>query len=285
MVVGTPDHYLKFVQANLDYPVDTKLRRSLLLFTQYEARINEQAVQTWLSPSLNGPGNVSFTTQWGLNYIFPSEVGRSFIVYPADGSSSFTVPSFTAGTELLGVSRKTISTVINYRDTFVNCPGIGISCRFSEPDMPILEGNPYPNVYNLPIIEGFDFSTFPMGRVYALTEDFNIHADFPNSRAAAKAFNLGDYYNVSRYINNKFIVCVVSGVTLKLLFAQNPLSKGRTKPVSCLDITTNTTTFFTSVNKCTVGLGKPVSFSSGLISTYIKTGKLFQNKFLIKYIT
>ncbi len=46
MVVGTPDHYLKFVQANLDYPVDTKLRRSLLLFTQYEARINEQAVQT-----------------------------------------------------------------------------------------------------------------------------------------------------------------------------------------------------------------------------------------------
>lgn len=124
-----------------------------------------------------------------------------------------------------------------------------------------------------------------MGRVYALTEGFNIHSDYANSRAAASAFNLGDYYNVSRYINTKFIVCAVGGTTLKLLFAQNPLTKGRTKSVSRLDITINTTTFYTSVNKCTVALGKPISFSSGLIRNYIKTGKLFQGKFIIKYIT
>lgn len=158
MVVGTPDHYLKFVQANLDYAGDTELWRSLQLFTQYEARIYEQAVQTWLSPSLNGPGNITFTTQWDPNDIRFTKLGeRPFIVTPADGSSSFTLPSLNAGSEVLGISRKTISTVINYPDTFVECPGIGISCSFSEPHMPALEENPYPNVYHQPTIEGFDF--------------------------------------------------------------------------------------------------------------------------------
>ena len=91
------------------------------------------------------------------------------------------------------------------------------------------------------------------------------------------------YYKISRNINNRFVTCIIAGVTIKLLFAQNPLSKGSRKSVSCLDTTTNTSTHYASVNECARAIG-PID-SSGLIKNYIRPGKLYQGKFLITYIT
>lgn len=103
--------------------------------------------------------------------------------------------------------------------------------------------------------------------------------------AAAIKCGLDKYYKVSRYINNRFIDCVIEGKNLKLLFAQNPLSKGNKKSVLCTDITTNTSVKYDSVNDCTRALGMPTEFSSNLIKNYIKKGKVFQNKYLIIYTT
>lgn len=99
---------------------------------------------------------------------------------------------------------------------------------------------------------------------------------------------LDKYYNVSfpcGHINNRFIDCVIEGKFIKLLFAKNPLSKGNKRLVLCTDISTITSVKFDSVNDCTRALGLPVESSSNLIKIYIKKGKVFQNKYLITYIT
>lgn len=41
---------------------DYKIFRVLQSFTQYEARIYEQALQEFIRPSLNGNGDITFTT-------------------------------------------------------------------------------------------------------------------------------------------------------------------------------------------------------------------------------
>lgn len=285
LVVSTPDHFVDFVSGNLDYAGDTNLWRALLLFTQYEARIYEQAVQEWLKPSLNGLGDVTFTSKWDPEDVRPSNLGeKPFTVISEDGSESFEVPSINVASEILGTSRKTISTVMNYPDAFVDCPNIGGKFRFLQPHMPLKDGSPYTSPLDRVSIEGFDFTTIPQGRIHALTEDFRFHSDYGSSREAAEALDLGGYHNVSRYINNKFKACVIGGVSIKLLFAQNPLSKGRTRSVLCLDTTTKTTNTYASVNECTKALRQPISFATTLIKKYIKPGKLYQGKYLISYV-
>lgn len=196
------------------------------------------------------------------------------------------MPSLNSARQLLGTSRKTITTVLNFVHVYVDCPEIGARCRFLDPNLPLhTSGSPYISPYNLPTIDGFNYTELPLGRVFALTEDFEIHSDYGSSREAANTFNLGEYYNVSRYINSKFINCIVGGRSIRLLFAQNPLSKGRGKPVSCLDTTTNITVRYSSINECIRSIGESAFDSSYLIKRFIKPGKLFRGKYLIKYIT
>ncbi len=93
------------------------------------------------------------------------------------------------------------------------------------------------------------------------------------------------YYKVSRYVNNRFVPCVVAGAAIKLLFAQNPLSKGRTKRVTCLNIETNVSVQYSSVNNCVRSLGLTIDKSSTIISDFIKPHKVYAGKYLISYVT
>ncbi len=52
-------------------------------------------------------------------------------------------PSIKQASDLLGTSRKTIGSVINYVDTYVSCSLIHEPCRFFEVDMPAKYGSPY----------------------------------------------------------------------------------------------------------------------------------------------
>lgn len=195
-------------------------------------------------------------------------------------------PSLNVAQKILGTSRKTIATVMNFQDTYVNCPGINSKCRFIEPNMPIRTGSPYISPYARPTLDGIDYSQLPLSRVYAFTEDLAPYTDYANSSEAAEACGFGDkYYSVSRNINNRFVSCTIGGVTISLLFAQNPLSKGGRKPVSCLDTTTDISTTYPSVNSCMTGIGMKPSQASSVIKNYIRPGKLVAGKYLITYIT
>jgi len=186
--------------------------------------------------------------------------------------------------DVLGTSRKTISTVMNYTDTFVNCPKLGVKCRFIEPNLPMKNGSPYTSPYMLPDLQGVDYTLLPLKRIYAFTESFELHSDYADSTQAANLCGFGDnYYRVSRYINKRFIACTVGGIGMKLLFAQNPLSKGGRKPVMCLDTSdlNNTPVRYKSVAECAKAIGS--TDTSGLIKNYIRPSIPFKGKYLISY--
>jgi NUMOD1 domain len=281
--VYTPNYYLDFIKYNLDYTSDNKVFRVLQTFTQYHARIYEQALQAYYQPELNGPGDITFTTTWDPNDVRPSKLGERPLLAITENGKTIEFLSMNSAADILGTSRKTISTVMNYVDTYVSCPTLGEKCRFVEPHLPTKSGNPYSSPYAAPDLEGIDYNKLPTERIYAFTESFELHSDYANSIEAAKACGLNNYYNVSRYINKRFVKCIIGGAAIKLLFAQNPLSKGGRKPVTCLDTTTNTLTRYSSVNQCARAIGS--SDSSTLIKKFIRPGKLFKGKYLISYIT
>lgn len=69
---------------------------------------------------------------------------------------------------------------------------------------------------------------------------------------------------ITRYINNRFLDCVIGSITLKVLFA-NPSIKGGRKAVQCINTLDNSTATYSSVDDCTRRLGMK-SASSGFIN-------------------
>lgn len=176
---------------------------------------------------------------------------------------------------------------MNYPNRFSYSSNIEEKCRFLEPHLPLKYDSPYVNPYNKPILKGINYDKLPLDKVFAFTEAYELQGTYSSSAEAAINCGLNKYYNVSRYINNRFRFadCVIEGKIIKLLFAQNPLSKGTKKSVLCTDITINISVKYGSVNDCTRALGLPTKSSSNLIKNYIQKGKVFQNKYLITYIT
>lgn len=288
--VHTPNYLVDFLRDHLEYTQDYKVFRVLQTFTQYEARIYEQALQAHCSPKLNGPGDITFTTQWSPLDVRPSLLGERPFMAITEGGTPINFESMNSATHVLGVSRKTISSLMNFPDNYSYCPGIDNSCRFFEPQNPLKVGSPYTNPYLLPDFNGVDYSQLPLEGVHAFTEDLQPYATFTDSTHAASECGFGSkYYNVSRWINKRFISCVIGGVTIKLLFAQNPLIKGGCKPVRCeiLDLDNSEPFNFKSINECIRELKLDVSVksTSAFIKNYIKPGKPYKGKYLITYIT
>ena len=188
--------------------------------------------------------------------------------------------------DILGTSRKTISTVMNYIDTFVRTPKLGVKCQFIEPHLPLKSGNPYTYPYMLPDLAGVDYTKLPLDRIYAFTESFDLHSDYASSSEAARLCGFEDkYYQVSRYINKRFVACVIGGLTVNLLFAQNPLVKGGRNPVMCLDTSDphNIPVRHKSIAECAKAVGTTNNDTSNLIKNYVRTGAKYKGKYLITY--
>lgn len=283
----TPNHYLEFVKENPQFSNNSQVFRILQSFTQYETRLVEQALKSYLNPALNGQGDISFPVNWDPNDTRDSLLGsRPLIATAADGEV-YQFSSINKASQVLGTSRKTISTVINYPDTFVNCPSISKMCSFMEEDQVMKSGSPYVNPYLREDMAGIDHSTLPLGKVVAFDEDYNMVATFNSGSDAARQCGFGDkYYNISRNINKVFIEVVFGGVTMKLLFAQNKISTGRSKPVVCTNTVTGEVTNYAGLNECVRAIDPSAKNTGGGAFTriYIKNGGLYKGIYRLQYL-
>ena len=176
--------------------------------------------------------------------------------------------SMNHGQTILGISRKTIETLMNYPNNYTYCSGINMECRFFEESQPIKEDSPYTNLYLRPDHRGIDYDSLPLGKIVAFDRNFNVFAEFNNSKQAAAESGLNSYYRVSRHINKIFIKVTIEGKTLELLFAQNPLSKGSRKKVVLVNMNTNTSLLFQSFNQLIRYFGLDPSTQGG--NSYIR---------------
>jgi hypothetical protein len=103
------------VKENPQFSNNGQLFRILQSFTQYETRLVEQALKSYLNPALNGQGDISFPVNWDPNDTRDSLLGSRPLIATADGEV-YQFSSINKASQVLGTSRKTISTVINYPD-------------------------------------------------------------------------------------------------------------------------------------------------------------------------
>jgi len=250
--VSTTNYFQKFILNNLEYTNDYKVFQVLQRFTQYEVRIYEQALKSFVKPLLNGQGNITFTLVPLGRYSKdnrPSLLGERPFNCITESGKVIEFTSLNSASDVLGISRKTITTLMNYLNSYSYSSNIGKKCRFLEPHLPLKYGSPYvnPYKYNKPILKGINYDNLSLDKVFAFTEAYKLHETYSSSAEAALKCGLDKYYNVSLpakrgHINNCFIDCVIEGKNIKLIFVQNPLSKGKgsKRSVLCTDITTNT---------------------------------------------
>jgi hypothetical protein len=162
-----PNYYLIFIRDNLELSKDYLTYRILTSFTQYETRLLEQALKSFLKPELNGEGDVTLLVNWEPEDIRKSLLGsRPFKAITKD-DLIYEFSSINHGKTILGVSRKTIETLMNYPNNYTFCSGINKDCRFYEEDRPLKENSPYINQYLRPDYEGIDYNALPLNKVFA----------------------------------------------------------------------------------------------------------------------
>ena len=251
--------------------------------TKYHVRIVEQSLQDFVKTSLNGTGDVTFPVKWDSMDVCTAFGGpRAFVAITKDGMT-IKLPSVNNGAELLARSRKTIEVVMNH-DTYVSCPGIGTTARFFEEGQNLIEKSPYVNLYNVPdLVTPIDLFSLPHGKIFAYDESFEAVATFNSATEAAETCGLGQYYNVTRYVNKRFVKIVLYGVAMNVFFAMHPFVKGRTKPVVLTDVTTGVPVEYSSANACARALGLATAESS-FVRRYVNANALFRNKYNLCYL-
>lgn len=264
----------------------------------------EQAFKSFIKPELNGEGDITFPINWNPNDLRISNLGAKPFKAISKEGKIFKFSSINKGADALKISRKTIDTLLNYSDHFIYCPGIDLYCSFLVESLPLKTGNPYENKNpylrpnfglaqrsNSSVKEEclnplIDYNSLPLGKIVAFDENLLIKFTFVNSTQAALNCGLGKkYYNISRNINKSFVKVTIDGVSMKLLFAQNPLSKGSSKAVVKIDNTNFEETTYSSVNDCVRALGKDIKWSTDFIKLYLRTGNLYENRYKFVYLS
>ena len=161
--------------------------------------------------------------------------------------------SINNGKNVLGISRKTIETIINYPNNYTYCSGISMECRFYEDGKPLKESSPYVNPYLRPDIKGLDFYSLPPRKILALDRSFNV---------------------------------IYNGKAMELLFAQNPLSKGGRKKVVLVNLDTNTPLLFKSIYDLTryFGLDPKIQGGGSYLNKCILNQMVYRNSYRIYYL-
>lgn len=277
------NYYVDFVNKNPQYSNDVLVFRVLDSFTKYSVRILEQAIISFIKPKLNRKQDVSFPVNWST-LSTPTKGSRPVKAITLQGDI-FDFTSVNKCATLLGISRKTIETIVNYPERFTYCKGINEYCRFLEDDLPLKIGNPYKSPYIREDVKGIDYNSLPLGKVVAQDKNLKEYAIFDSCTHAAKFCGFDNkYYQISRNINKSYVKVSIDGINTELLFVQNPLSKGTTKAVVRKDIITLELLLYSSVNDCVRALDTKI-YATDFIKKYIKTGAIFENKYIFTYLS
>jgi len=182
----TTNHVNKYLVETYGQYFDNNIYRILTCFSQYEVRLFEQAIQSYVNPSLNY-GSVTFPVNWDpADLRLISNEIRPFIV--DTGDKTFTIPSIIEGERTLGISRKTIGTLLN-DDKSVYCPNIKSSATFYEENHSISSQDPY--LKQIPdIVTPINTSNLPPRIIAAYDSSFNFIKSFSSATEAAQYYGM-----------------------------------------------------------------------------------------------
>lgn len=264
-------------------------KQILDLFGQFKARSLEQAVKSAVDLELNGKGPITFTTTWSeADFDATDGSSKPFCAISEDGSNIINYSSINQGSQGLGISRKTISTVMNYYEHYTSCPlqNDGMYTLL-EQDKPSYSGNPYGHLKprGRPSLPNINYDILPNNLILGIDKEYVVKYIWQTTGLAAAACGLGSYVNVSRWVNNRWIPVVVDNTKQVIAFIRNPTGLGSNKKtVVVTDTINNSTLSFTSLADCLRYFNVDVGTSSQWMKRYVRGDALYHNRYRIQYI-
>ena len=171
VVKNTTNYYYDFMKEwykDGTFNNDSKLFHVLQQFTQYEARMYEQAIIHAVEPSLNVGQEVSFNINWDSSKEFIDNRNTT----PIQAITRYTdkvydFPSIRKAALLLDIDKRNIQTSLNYM-TYHKSDVLGEYVRFIDNTKPIYNVGVH-NKDHLPLFEQIDYTSIPEKR----DENFN----------------------------------------------------------------------------------------------------------------
>ena len=192
------------------YSNDNKLFHVLQQFSQYEARMYEQAIIHSVEPALNVGQEVSFNINWDSTKEFLDNRNTTPIqAITRDTEKVYDFSSIRRAGQLLDIDKRNIQTSMNYI-TYHKSDVLGEYVRFVDNTKPILNVG-VQNKDHLPLFSQIDYTSIPEKQIWAYDDNFNKVGEYSTSGEAAKDFNI-TRSPIKNNINKKFTKCIVNGL-------------------------------------------------------------------------
>lgn len=304
-VIITTNHINNFIKQNPGRELGLASLFILRAFTQFEARVYEQALLTHYRPKLNSSYTVVFPfSSWEINATLRPDSSKAIIVKGKENTGFvLEYSSKNRAAISLGIPKTTFDRYVNLENHAVYSPILEMYVFLIDPSKPLSQDSPdYSQTENLmPIITSVDLYKLEKGKLFALLLDKkSIFGIYNSPSQAAKSLDgKSDSKYISRYINLERPVSVGPDQE-PVYFVMNPEwkrdSKGRiaarpserkrsskSKSIVLLDVLNNTALLFETVSDMSRYLGRNSVTDTGYVKKYMNPHKLYKGQFEFYY--
>lgn len=241
--------YYSITKTSTVSPIELHILRT---FTQYEARIYEQAILSYHNSSLNQT-DVNFNFKWDPDNFKPLTGRTHHVTINALDTNNNVVSTYHSVSEAsshTGFVRQSVMRYINHH-IYTYSPLLDQPIKLVSPDYSAKSGtlNNVNDTAKIPII-GFDRESLSPNVVGILDENKSLVGTFKNFKEAGKFLDIKQVATVTRFLNmNTATVGTLAGSIGYFYFVSHPLSSFHStarKPVLLVDTRTNKYEWFDS---------------------------------------
>ena len=303
-LIITTNHIDNFIKQNIGTELDLDSLFILRSFTQFEARIYEQALLTHYIPKLNSSYTVVFPfNSWQKGAILKSDASKP-IVIKRDETSDF-IMEFSSKNRAaisLGIPKTTFDRYVNLKNHSVYSPILEMDVFLIDKSKLLSEDSPnYSKNDNLMQLTGVDLYAFEKGKLFALLLDKkSIFGIYNNASQAARSLDgKSESKYISRHINLERPV-LVGPDKEPVYFVMNPKWKtdlkgrigarpskrkrsSRSRSIVLVDVLNNSTILFETISDMSRFLGRKSVTDTGFVKKYMNPTKLYKGQFEFYY--
>lgn len=285
----TNNHMINFLSKNPCVLLNNDSLYILRSFTQFEARVLEQALLSHYIPKLNSNLIVSFPfVNWEKGAEIKLDGSVALNVESEDRKFSLVYSSKNRAAVALGISNTTLNRYINLQNHSVYSSVLDMKVFLIDPTKPLTQDSPnYSNQDSISPISGVDLYAIEKGKLFALHLDKQtVYGVYDKaSHAALSLDGRSDKKYILRYINLEYPV-IVGPNRDSVFFVMNPEWKmdisgriaarplGRkksslSKSIVLVDIKDNSALLFDTVSDLLAYLGIKSVTDTGFVKKYM----------------
>lgn len=279
----TPDYMSMF---RLEHPgsllpTDNVVKSILRIYTQFEARIYEQAVISHLAPLYNDDHIVAFTSNWNPQTAKLGGQGHPIQALGLHSGETYYFTGKREASRFLNIITLDMGRITNYAGYWRTSDTLGEPVSFIDVSTPMKVGSPH----KLPkdLLPQIDYFSIPDGEVWAFSDKFEFLSKDNGLGSAAKPYGVSKQTAV-RNVNRIFCEATLAGLPAMIYFARNlnPVSGTPPNPITVVDSKDNITRNYVSIAEF-LKENHPNPKNARSTDVVRRLGKLYMGRWTINY--